>query len=205
MFDPSAFSRRPWRYPSFKNVTKPDQQPLPFKCDANCKCDKPGCPCIVNQTTCEASCGCTSCVRRFPGCRCVSGCATVRCPCRKFGRDCVAGHCACKACRHQYDAVKTPQFMIKESPIFGFGLFAKYDIAADTFLGEYEGRLVCDYDPVEDSQVTRFAWSKGTGCFWIRDCFVDHHRSFHRGRRALSDEVHQPRRRTGSKCKMSSV
>lgn len=160
-FDPSAFSRQPRRYPSFRNVAKPLRQPLPSKCDASCNCGKPSCSCVVNQTTCETSCGCTSCARRFPGCRCISGCATVRCPCHKFGRDCVDGHCACNACRNQYDALKPPQFKIQKSPISGFGLFAQDDIAANTFLGEYEGRLVCDYDPVEDFQITRFAWSKG--------------------------------------------
>ena len=160
-FDPYKFSQR--RYPSFKHVLEPLQQPQPYKCKKGCRCDGLDCPCFVNHTTCEASCGCDTCLRRFPGCNCEYECDNTNCPCRGYDRDCVDGHCECQACKNKHDSQTLPLVEIKPSsmPGAGDGLFAKDDVLADTLLGEYRGRLVSDNKGLKSRYVARFAFSKG--------------------------------------------
>lgn len=160
MFRPKAFLRHPHRYPSYRNVSNPLRQPLPAKCSDGCKCDDETCPCVVNNTTCEASCSCSSCQRRYPPCSCDNGCQS-NCACRLLGRDCIDGHCKCAACWNKYATCRIPPTEVKFSNICGKGLFAKYDILPGTLIGEYYGPLVNNEQLSAAPHVIRFAYSKG--------------------------------------------
>lgn len=160
MFTPQKFIANPKRFPQYENVNKPLLREIPNQCSEDCACGEHTCPCTVNLTTCDASCRCSSCPRRFPPCKCQDHCDTTTCGCYLLGRDCFDG-CTCKACRNRYDACKLPPLSKKNSKIAGEGLFARYDIMGRMMLGEYTGKLVHDDTPASTNHVRRMRYSKG--------------------------------------------
>lgn len=145
---------------TYKHLSKPLQQARPEKCRLDCTCDDNTCPCFDNQTTCESSCKCKRCSRRFPSCRCDGPCNITTCLCWAFSRDCTQS-CGCTACLNTYKVSYRSALSVQESSISGQGLFAVSDFEENAMLGEYTGHLVLNSEPCLYTGVGRFAYSRG--------------------------------------------
>ena len=130
--------------------------------------DNPLCSCFKVQIACEHSCNCNeACLRRFKGCRCVTGPDRLckddgTCECWNNSRECDPW--LCKSCgvlevldqANKYcDEIRKgrccnnrcqlgiPAHTIKApSEVQGYGLFAGENLREGDFIGEYKGEII---------------------------------------------------------------
>mmetsp|Transcript_10944 Transcript_10944/g.26503 ORF Transcript_10944/g.26503 Transcript_10944/m.26503 type:complete len:217 (-) Transcript_10944:1278-1928(-) len=103
----------------------------------------------------------------FPGCKCVSKCYTVFCPCHRAGSECNPDFC--KSCQTCTDPAGVPEerkqkcrndnmrmrrqnkdlyYGKSTAPNAGWGLFCKTEINKGEYIGEYLGEVISE-DEIE--------------------------------------------------------
>jgi SET domain-containing protein len=135
----------------FKSRYEYLQKPLHRSCpEQTCfhpgtSCDTEDCPCFRDKNACKDLCFCSGtsdCRHIFPGCSCTDDCGET-CTCEIFGRNCRQKRCACSgSCSKSPSSQPPAPVMPRESTVHGTGLFALKDMPANTYLGQYTGRIV---------------------------------------------------------------
>lgn len=133
-------------------------------CRHNGPCDTArGCPCFENGAHCQRNCHCPSkCPRRLRGCRCSTGksgvsCATTKCHCVEYHRECDPELCLSCGCKDELTACRNSQIQkgahkaleIGRS-CWGLGAFLTESAKENDLLAEYVGELI--YEPTFDSR-----------------------------------------------------
>lgn len=133
-------------------------------CRHNGPCDTArACPCFQNGAHCQRNCHCPSkCPRRLRGCRCSTGksgvsCATTKCHCVEYRRECDPELCLSCGCKDELTACRNSQIQkgahkaleIGRS-CWGLGAFLTELAKENDLLAEYVGELI--YEPTFDSR-----------------------------------------------------
>ncbi|KAK4536876.1 hypothetical protein CDCA_CDCA10G2902 [Cyanidium caldarium] len=135
-------------------------------CHHDGACTTKNCSCLGAGKLCEKYCAChcartgESCAYRFQGCRCRGGCHTRKCPCYAAARECDPDGCtlccagggveaedAARPCENMPLQRSTQQrLLLGKSDVHGWGVFARDAIPRGTFIAEYCGELVSQYE-----------------------------------------------------------